>query len=80
MGMPPFGSSDQNGDVDDNDAGSEIYLNDKGIHVEVIFLNLGRPRGGLPVTAEIMAGRAQYGCSYTLDVDVVWLRVKSMIG
>ena len=57
-------SGERHGDGDDNDAGSEISLlplYDKGIHDEGLFLNLDRPCGGVPVKAEIMAGRARVG-------------------
>ena len=56
-------SGERHGYGYDDDAGSEISLlplNDKGIYSEVIFLNLDRPRGGVLVAAEIMAGRAQF--------------------
>ena len=55
-------SDDRHGDGDDDDAGSEIsllLLNDKIIYAEGLFLNLDRPRGDVPVAAEIMAGRAR---------------------
>ena len=47
-------SGERHGDEDDNDAGYEISLlplNDKGIYAEVIFLNLDRPRDGVPIAA-----------------------------
>ena len=54
-----IGSGERYGDGDDDEAGSEISLlplNDKGIYAEGLFLNLYRPRGGVPVEAEIMVG------------------------
>ena len=54
----------QRGDVDNNDAGSEISLlplYDKSIHDEGLFHNLDRPGGGVPVAEEIMAGRSRVG-------------------
>ena len=38
---------------------SLLLPNYKGIYAEGIFLILDRPRGGVPVAAEIMVGRAQ---------------------
>ena len=61
-GNATVGSDERHGDGDDDDAGSEIPLlplNDKGIHAEDLFLNLDRPRVGIPVAAEIMARRAR---------------------
>ena len=55
------GSDERHGDGDGDKAGSEISLinlNDKGIHAEGIFLNSDRSRGGIPVAARIMAGKA----------------------
>ena len=57
----------------DNDAGSEIYLlplNNKGIYTEVLFLNLDRPRGGVPVAAVIMTGQARvFGQEWDPDAE-----------
>ena len=61
-GNTTVGISKQHGDGEDNDAGSEIsllLLYDKGIYADGLFLNLDRLRGGVPVAAEIMAGRAR---------------------
>ena len=60
-GNATVGSGKRHGDGDNYDAGSEIsllLLYNKGIHDEGLFLNLDRPRGGVPVASEIMAGRA----------------------
>ena len=40
---------------------SLLPLKDKGIYAEGLFLNLDRQRGGVPVTPEIMVGRARFG-------------------
>ena len=40
---------------------SLLPINDKVIHAEGLFLDLDWTRGGVPVTAEIMAGRARVG-------------------
>ena len=63
-GNATVGSGEQNGDGDNDDAGSEkslLLLNGKGIYAGGLFLNLDRPCGGFPVAAEIMAGRVQVG-------------------
>ena len=63
-GRATVGSGERHGDGYDYDVGYEISLlplYDKVIHAEGIFLNLDRPRSGVPVAAEIMAGRARVG-------------------
>ena len=63
-GNATVGSGEKHGDGDNDDAGYEISilpLNDKGIHTEVPLLNLDRPRGSVPVAAEILAGQARIG-------------------
>ena len=60
-GNATVGSVKRHGDGDDDNAGSDISLltlYSKGIHDEGLFLNLDRPRGGVPVAAEIKAGKA----------------------
>ena len=57
-------SGERHGDEDDDEAVSRIYilpLNNKCIHDEGLFLNWDHPISGVPVTAQIMAGRAQVG-------------------
>ena len=57
-------SGKRHGDGENDDAGSEIDLlmmNDKGIYAKGLFFNLYRPRGSVPVAAEIMAVQAQVG-------------------
>ena len=52
------GSGERHGDGDDDSAGSDIsllLLYDKGIYFDGIFLNLDRPRGGVPVASENVA-------------------------
>ena len=61
-GNTTVGRGKRHGDGDDNVAGSDISLlpmNDKGIYAEGLFLYLDRPRGGVPVSAEIMAGKVR---------------------
>ena len=56
------GSGKWHGDGDCESSQSEISLlplKDKGIYAEGLFLYLDRPRGGVPVAAEIMARLAQ---------------------
>ena len=63
-GNANVGSGNWNGNVDNNDAGSEISLlplNNKGIYAEGLFLNLDWTRGGVPVASEIMSGQARVG-------------------
>ena len=63
-GSATVGSSERHGDGYDNDTGSEICLlplNNRGLYAEVLFLNLYRRHGGVPVTAEIVAERARVG-------------------
>ena len=53
-GNATIGSYKRYGDGDDTDAGSDISLlplNDKYINTEGPFLNLDRPRGGVPVAS-----------------------------
>ena len=53
-GNATIGSYKRYGDGDDTDVGSDISLlplNDKYINTEGPFLNLDRPRGGVPVAA-----------------------------
>ena len=53
-GNSSVGSNKRHVDVDDDDAGSDIFLlplNDKGIYAEGILLNLDRPYGGVPVVS-----------------------------
>ena len=59
-GNATVGSGERHVNGGDDDAGSEISLlplNNKRIYAEGLFLNLDRPRGGVPVAAEIMAGQ-----------------------
>ena len=56
------GSDDWHGDRDDDNVRSEISLlplNHKVIHDEGLFLHLDRPCSGVPIAAEIVAGRAR---------------------
>ena len=51
-GNTTVGSCERHGDGDDDGVGSDISLlplYDKGIYYDGIFLNLDRPRGGVPV-------------------------------
>ena len=62
-GNTTVGIDEQHGDGDDDDAGSDISLHtmyNKVIYAEGLFLNLDWLRGGVPVAAEIMTGRAQF--------------------
>ena len=74
-GNATVGSGERHGDGDKYDAGSEtslLPLNDKGICAEGIFFNLDQPRGGVPVSAEIMAGRAGVGGRGSYRGHSVW--------
>ena len=61
-GNDTVGISKRYDDGEDNDAGSEISLlplYNKGIYAESLFLNFDRPRDGVSVAAQIMAGQAR---------------------
>ena len=60
-GNTTVGSGKWYGDGDDDDVGSYIsllLLNDRGIHVEGLFIYLDRPGGGVPIAENIVAGKS----------------------